>query len=72
MKKVYYVIVDLDDLTYMTNGRGEKDIINADKFESYIDARKELEEYDKDFNGAIYEIIEHVDRQIKLIKKSGG
>ena len=43
----YYVIVDLEDLSYMKNGDPCK-INEADKFETYEKAKKELDLYDKD------------------------
>lgn len=58
MSKEYYVIVDLYNLTYMQNGNPSK-IEEADKFETVAKARKELKEYDKDFNGAIYKVKEY-------------
>lgn len=68
MKRTYYVIVNLDDLCYMQDGANEQSIINADKFESYLDAKKELAEYDDNFNGAIYEVKEYIDRNLRIVK----
>ena len=67
MKYNYYVIVDLETLEYMRQGCPEK-IINADKFDTYEEARKELNTYEKDFNGAIYKIEETTYRKIKLVQ----
>lgn len=61
----YYVIVDLYNLTYMKNGNPAK-IDNADKFETLEQAKKELKNYDEDFNGTIYKVREH--RTINLEK----
>ena len=66
MEKKYYVIVDLDNLSYMKNGNCVN-IEDADKFKFLTDAKKELKDYDADFTGAIYEVIEIVERRI--IKK---
>lgn len=41
MSEFYYVIVDLENLTYMQNGNPCK-IKEADKFETYEDAKKNL------------------------------
>lgn len=68
MNKTYYVIVNLTDLCYMKDGQDEQSIINADKFESYIDAKAELAEYDDDFNGAIYEVKECIARKIRRVQ----
>ena len=65
MNKEYYVIVDLYDLTYMKNGDPAK-IDDADKFETLEQAKKELKNYDEDFNGAIYKVKEY--RSINLEK----
>lgn len=63
-EKVYYVIVDLDSLSYMRNGCSEE-ITNADKFDSLEIAQKELANYDDDFNGAIYRVFERTLREIQ-------
>ena len=65
MTNEYYVIVDLYNLTYMSEGQGVN-IDEADKFEIIEDAKKELKDYDEDFNGAIYKVIEY--KSIKLEK----
>ena len=65
MNKEYYVIVDLYNLTYMKNGDSAK-IDDADKFETLEQAKKELKNYDEDFNGAIYKVKEY--RSINLEK----
>lgn len=54
----YYVIVDLDNLTYMKNG-DSVNIDEADKFRTIEDAKRELKDYDEDFSGAIYKVIEY-------------
>lgn len=66
MKKIFYVIVDLHDLTYMRNG-ASANIEDADKFETLKDAKNELAEYDDGFNGAIYQVIESIDRTIEKV-----
>lgn len=58
MTNKYYVIVDLDNLTYMKNG-DSANINEADKFKTIEEAKKELKYYDEDFNGAIYKFIEY-------------
>lgn len=65
MSKEYYVIVDLYNLNYMQNGNPAK-IDDADKFETLEQAKKELKNYDEDFNGAIYKVKEY--RTINLEK----
>ena len=65
MDKEYYVIVDLYNLTYMQNGNSAQ-IEEADKFETVTEAKKELKNYDEDFNGAIYKVKEY--RSINLEK----
>ncbi len=67
----YYVIVDLENLEYMKNGTPVK-ILYADKFKTYEEAKKEIDEYDKDFNGAIYKVKETISRTIKLISTQKG
>ena len=63
--EVYYVIVDLDSLSYMKNGCSAL-ITEADKFDSLDIAQKELKEnYDDDFNGAIYRVKEIIMREIQ-------
>ena len=66
MTKKYYVIVDLYSLAYMKNG-DQALIDDADKFNTIEEAQKELKNYDDDFNGAIYEIIEHRTYNIKKV-----
>lgn len=58
MTNEYYVIVDLDNLTYMKNG-DSANIDEADKFKTIEEAKEELKDYDEDFNGAIYRVIEY-------------
>ena len=65
MNKEYYVIVDLYNLNYMQSGNLVK-IDNADKFETLEQAKEDLENYDEDFNGAIYKVKEY--RSINLEK----
>lgn len=69
MNRTYYVIVNLDDLCYMRNGANEQSIVNADKFESYLDVKAELKNYDEDFNGAIYEVNEYIERYLKRVRE---
>lgn len=67
-KEIYYVIVDLDSLSYMRNGCSAL-ITEADKFDSLEIAQKELKEnYDDDFNGAIYRIKETTMREIQKVE----
>lgn len=54
----YYVIVNLDNLTYMKNG-DSANIDEADKFKTIEKAKEELKDYDEDFSGAIYKVIEY-------------
>lgn len=65
MTNEYYVIVDLDNLTYMHEGE-DVYLNEADKFETIKEAKEELKDYDEDFNGAIYKVIEY--KSIKLEK----
>lgn len=58
MTNEYYVIVDLDNLTYVREGQSAG-IDEADKFETIEEAKEELKDYDEDFNGAIYRVIEY-------------
>ena len=67
MEDRYFVIVDLDNLTYMKGGSGVN-IKVADKFKTLAEAKKELEDYDDDFNGAIYEVTETIIRDINKVK----
>ena len=71
MNKTYYLIVNLTNLCYTKDGQDEQSIINADKFKSYIDAKAELAEYDDYFNGAIYEVTEHISRELRIVKGDG-
>lgn len=67
-KEIYYVIVDLDSLSYMRNGCSAL-ITEADKFDSLDIAQKELKEnYDDDFNGAIYKVKETTMREIQKVE----
>lgn len=58
MTNEYYVIIDLYNLTYMKNG-DSANIDEADKFRTIEDAKRELKDYDEDFSGAIYKVIEY-------------
>ena len=58
MTNEYYVIIDLYNLTYMKNG-DSVNIDEADKFRTIEDAKRELKDYDEDFSGAIYKVIEY-------------
>lgn len=66
MNKEYYVIVDLYNLNYMQNGNPAK-IEDADKFETLEQAKKELKNYDEDFNGAIYKVKEYTSINLKKV-----
>lgn len=67
MTNEYYVIVDLDDLTYMYEGIGGS-IEKANKFETIKEAKEELKNYDDDFNGAIYKVIEYKSITLKKVE----
>lgn len=58
MTNEYYVIIDLYNLTCMKNG-DSVNIDEADKLRTIEDAKRELKDYDEDFNGAIYKVIEY-------------
>ena len=66
MSDEYYVIVDLENLTFMTNGESTN-LKGADKFETLEEAKNELKEYDADFNGAIYKVKEVKEIKIKKV-----
>ena len=53
MSNEYYVIVDLENLTYMANGEATN-LKGADKFDTLDEAIYELKVYDYNFNVAIY------------------
>ena len=63
----YYVIVNLDNLTYMKNG-DSANIGEADKFKTLEDAKRELKDYDEDFSGAIYKVIEYKSINLKKVE----
>lgn len=63
----YYVIVNLDNLTYMKNGYSAN-IDEADKFKTLEEVKKELKNYDEDFNGAIYKVIEYQSINLKKVE----
>lgn len=67
MNKEYYVIVDLYNLNYMQNGNPAK-IEDADKFETLEQAKKELKNYDEDFNGAIYKVKEYTSINLEKVE----
>lgn len=67
MTTEYYVIVDLDNLTYMSNGINTK-LDEADKFETLEKAKEELEEYDEDSNVAIYKVKEFKTIELKKVR----
>lgn len=68
MNKEYYVIVDLDNLTYMQNGDPAK-IEEADKFETLEEVKKELKNYDEDFYGAIYKVKQYTSINLKKVEE---
>lgn len=68
MNRIYYVIVNLTNLCYTKDGQDEQSIINADKFESYIEAKAKLAEYNDDLNGAIYEVKECLARKLRRVQ----
>lgn len=67
MNKEYYVIVDLYNLNYMQNGNPAK-IDDADKFETLEQAKKELKNYDEDFNGAIYKVKQYTTINLEKVE----
>lgn len=67
MTTEYFVIVDLDNLTYMKCGDGVK-LDEADKFETLEKAKEELEEYDEDSNVAIYKVKEFKTIELKKVR----
>ena len=67
MTDEYYVIVDLDNLTYMSNGINTK-LDKADKFKTLEEAEIELKAYDEDFNGAIYKVKEFKTIELKKVR----
>ena len=71
MGKEYYVILDKRHLSFMNNGMPVS-IDGADKFNSYESAKKELmDDYDEDFEGAIYKVTEKIFRDFELIEERG-
>lgn len=67
MTNEYYVIVNLDNLTYMSEGQSAN-IDEADKFKTLEEVKKELKDYDEDFNGAIYKVIEYKSINLKKVE----
>lgn len=68
MTEEYYVIVNLDTLQYMKDGEGVN-LTEADKFDTYEEAKEELSRYDDDFNGAIYKVKEHRDFTVEKVRE---
>lgn len=68
MTEEYYVIVNLDTLQYMQNGDGVN-LKEADKFDTYEEAKHELSNYDDDFNGAVYKVKEHREFIIEKVRE---
>ncbi len=66
----YYVIVDLYSLRYMSNGECETSIAIADKFDTFEEALEELKTYDDTKNFEVYEVIEHITRQLRKMDKN--
>lgn len=66
MSDEYYVIVDLENLTFMTNGESTN-LKGADKFNTLEEIENELKTYDDDFNGAIYKVKEVKEIKIKKV-----
>lgn len=66
MKKEFYVVVDLEELTYQKKGNGTN-LENADKFETLEQAKEELTNYDEDFKGAIYKVEQFIESKIKKV-----
>lgn len=69
MSKKYYVIVDLYNLCYMSNEECEANISLANKFETDEEALKELKTYDDMTRFEIYEVTEHITRNLKRIRE---
>ena len=67
MNREYYIIVNLDNLTYMKNGVSAE-IDKANKFETLEQAQNNIKLYDKDFNGAIYKVEEYITREYKKME----
>ena len=67
MTDEYYVIVDLDNLTYMSEGNSVK-LDEADKYETLEVAKEDLASYDEDFNGAIYKVREFKTIELKKVR----
>ena len=68
MTNEYYVIVNSDNLTYMKNG-DSANIDEADKFKTIEEAKEELKDYDEDFNGAIYRVIEYKSINLEKVER---
>lgn len=66
MTNEYYVIVDLDNLTFMRDGESAN-INEADKFKTIKEAKEELKTYDEDFSGAIYKVEEYKSINLKKV-----
>lgn len=68
MSKQYYVIVDLYNLAYQRQGDAVS-LKDADKFKTFEEAKKELEKYDDDFNGAIYKVTEYIRIDLEKVEE---
>lgn len=69
MGEEYYVILDKKNLSFMNDGMIAS-IDDADKFNSYESAKEELtNNYDEDFEGAIYKVTEKIFRDFELIEE---
>lgn len=66
MKKEFYVIVDLEDLTYQKE-RCATNLEEADKFETLEQAKEELTNYSEDFKGAIYKVEQFIENKIRKV-----
>lgn len=67
--RTYYVIVDMNDLSFMKDGC-DSTFEECDKYEDFDEAQLCMnQEYDSDFKGAIYEVLEYIKRELRLIRK---
>lgn len=68
MIEEYYVIVNLDTLQYMQDGEGVN-LKEADKFDTYEEAKQDLSTYDSNFNGAVYKVKEYREFTVEKVKE---
>lgn len=69
MTEEYYLIVNLETLQYQKNGDGVN-LKEADKFDTYEEAKEELKEYDtENVELAIYKVKEYRNFTIEKVRE---